>query len=100
MMFNSVDVDKNGAIDYGEFKLLMDNHLRDAPMTEEQELREAFKAFDRDGNGRIDAEELKQAMTILGESVEDDQVRDMIHAADKDGDGEINYEEFVEMLKE
>lgn len=99
VMFNSVDLDKNGVIDYDEFKLLMEQHLKNEPMTEEQELREAFKAFDRDGNGKIDAAELKQAMTSLGESVGDNQIMDMIQVADKDGDGEINYEEFVDMLK-
>ena len=99
VMFNSVDLDTNGVIDYEEFKLLMEQHLKNEPMTEEQEFREAFKAFDRDGNGKIDAGELRQAMTTLGESVGDNQVKDMIQAADKDGDGEINYEEFVDMLK-
>jgi calmodulin len=99
VMFNSVDVDKNGMIDYEEFKVLMKNHLRDEPMAEEQELQETFKAFDRDGNGKIDAEELKQAMTVLGESITDGQVMEMIRAADKDGDGQINYEEFLDMLK-
>ena len=39
VMFNSVDVDTNGVIDYEEFKLLMKQHLRDEPMTEEQEFR-------------------------------------------------------------
>ena len=61
----------------------------------EQELIEAFKTFDRDGNGSISAAELRHAMTILGETFTDEEVDEMIMAADVDGDGLNNYEEFI-----
>jgi len=64
----------------------------------EEELIEAFKVFDRDGNGLISAAELRHVMTNLGEKLTDEEVDEMIREADIDGDGHINYEEFVRMM--
>ena len=64
----------------------------------EEELIEAFKVFDRDGNGLISSIELRHVMTQLGEKLTDDEVEEMIKEADNDGDGYINYEEFVKMM--
>lgn len=61
----------------------------------EEELREAFRVFDRDGDGFISREELSLVMNNLGEKLSDDDVEDMIREADLDGDGKINYQEFV-----
>merc|ERR1740139_1540782 len=61
----------------------------------EEELIEAFKVFDRDGNGFISAAELRHVMTNLGEKLTDEEVDEMIREADVDGDGQINYEEFT-----
>ena len=94
----------------------------------EEELVEAFKVFDKDGNGIslnsrlmlnnslskypkvllqyfetsqqgfISAAELRHIMTNLGEKLTDEEVDEMIREADIDGDGQINYEEFVKMM--
>jgi calmodulin len=64
----------------------------------EEEIREAFKVFDKDGNGFISAAELRHVMTNLGEKLTDEEVDEMIREADVDGDGQINYEEFVKMM--
>ena len=64
----------------------------------EEELREAFKVFDKDGNGFISAAELRHVMTNLGEKLTDEEVDEMIREADLDGDGQVDYEEFVKMM--
>lgn len=58
----------------------------------EEELREAFRVFDKDGNGFISAAELRHVMTNLGEKLTDEEVDEMIREADIDGDGQVNYE--------
>ena len=44
----------------------------------EEELIEAFKVFDRDGNGLISAAELRHVMTNLGEKLTEEEVDEMI----------------------
>ncbi|KAJ9505262.1 hypothetical protein QJQ45_027904 [Haematococcus lacustris] len=127
-MINEVDVDGNGTIDFPEFLMLMARKMKVpksppphdgttgppfplsnisnmAYMQEtdhEDELREAFKVFDKDGNGFISAVEqcmqLRHVMTNLGERLTDEEVEEMIREADVDGDGQVNYEEFVNMM--
>jgi calmodulin len=58
----------------------------------EDEIREAFRVFDKDGNGFISSAELRHVMTNLGEKLTDAEVDEMIHEADIDGDGSVNYE--------
>lgn len=60
--------------------------------------REAFKVFDSDGNGFINAAELRQVMMNLGEKLTEEEVEMMIKEADTNGDGLVNYEEFITMM--
>ena len=53
----------------------------------EEEIREAFRVFDKDGNGFISAAELRHVMTNLGEKLTDEEVDEMIREADVDGGG-------------
>ena len=57
----------------------------------EQELREAFRVFDKNGDGFISAEELRIVMTSLGERLTDKEVDDMLKEADSNNDGKIDY---------
>lgn len=93
-MINEVDADGNGTIDFPEFLTMMARKMRDTDS--EEEIREAFKVFDRDNNGYISAAELKHVMTNLGERLSQDEVDEMIREADVDGDGQINYEGMYE----
>ncbi|KAH8095800.1 hypothetical protein JL720_3129 [Aureococcus anophagefferens] len=74
----------------------MINEMKDTDS--EEEILEAFKVFDKDGNGFISAAELRHIMTNLGEKLTDEEVDEMLREADIDGDGQINYEEFVKMM--
>jgi calmodulin len=78
----------NGA----EFLTMMARKMKDTDS--EEEIREAFKVFDRDNNGFISAAELRHVMTSIGEKLTDDEVDEMIREADQDGDGRIDCEVF------
>ena len=58
----------------------------------EEQLRTAFKVFDRNGNGKLNAMELKQTMTSFGEKMTKEEIDYMIRTADVTGDGQINYD--------
>ena len=64
----------------------------------EEEIREAFRVFDSDGNGLISADDLKRVMTNLGEKLTDEELDEMIMNADLNRDGYVNYEEFVTLM--
>jgi calmodulin len=107
-MINEVDADNNGTIDFPgmstqsrigrcghrkltrgtEFLTMMARKMKDTDS--EEEIREAFKVFDRDNNGFISAAELRHVMTSIGEKLTDDEVDEMIREADQDGDGRID----------
>lgn len=52
-MVNEVDADGNGTIDFPEFLTMMARKMKDTDSAEE--IKEAFKVFDKDGNGFISA---------------------------------------------
>merc|ERR1712115_141311 len=91
-MITGVEHDSDGRIDFPDFLSLMARKMKDTDT--EEELIEAFKVFDKDGDGFISAGELRVSMTNLGEKLSDQEVDEMIREADVDGDGQINYEEF------
>lgn len=64
-------------------------HVND--VSTEDEILDAFRVFDRDGNGYISAAELRHVMLNLGEKLREEEVSDMIREADLSGDGLINY---------
>ncbi|GLU19067.1 hypothetical protein SLE2022_353350 [Rubroshorea leprosula] len=95
-MINEADTDLSGTIDFPEFLNLLARKMKDTKM--EEELKEAFRVFDKDQNGFISAAELRQVMTNLGEKLTDEEVDEMIREADVDGDSQINYAEFVKVM--
>ena len=85
-----INLTGNGTIDFPEFLTMMARKMKDTDS--EEEIREAFRVFDKDGNGFISAAELRHVMTNLGEKLTDEEVDEMIREADIDGDGQVNYE--------
>ncbi|WCJ43880.1 Calmodulin [Euphorbia peplus] len=95
-MINEVDIDANGTIEFGEFLNLMARKFKENDA--EEELKEAFKVFDKDQDGFISPYELRHVMMNLGEKLSDEEVELMIKEADLDGDGLVNYDEFLRMM--
>ncbi|KAL7244763.1 hypothetical protein ACSBR2_000176 [Camellia fascicularis] len=94
-LMDAADIDKNGTIDYIEFiSATMHRHK----LEKEEHLYKAFQYFDKDGNGFISREELRQAMTQygMGDEATIDEVLDDV---DTNKDGNINYDEFVAMMR-
>lgn len=68
---------------------------------EENDMREAFRVFDENGDGYISATELQAVLQKLGllEGRSIDGVRQMIAAVDRDRDGRVNFAEFKNMMR-
>ncbi|XP_063428911.1 calmodulin-A-like [Mytilus trossulus] len=93
-----VDHDNSGSIEFQEFLIMMSTETAPEPPATNDQFRDAFREFDKDGNGVITMKEFKKAMAKLGNKLSDKQVKQMIKEVDIDGDGEINYKEFVQMM--
>eukprot|EP00761_Pharyngomonas_kirbyi_P003511 gb/GECH01003515.1/.p1 GENE.gb/GECH01003515.1/~~gb/GECH01003515.1/.p1 ORF type:complete len:152 (+),score=58.33 gb/GECH01003515.1/:1-456(+) len=96
-MIKEVDIDGNGMIEFQEFLVLMSRKLKSSDS--EEEIREAFRMFDKNKDGFISEEELKQVMRAIGEELSDEQITEMIKEADSNGDGQIDFDEFLRMMR-
>jgi len=90
---NAVDPYSRGVVDFQKFVKLCSSFSK-ALLTED-ELTNAFKIFDRDMSGTIDAIELKDVLEKLGFPITALEAFNMLAEADDSGDGEVSYSEFV-----
>jgi len=94
-IFGNIDYDNNGTISFDEFvKAAIDKKK----LLTEEKLKAAFSLFDRNGDGDIEAKELKE---VIGDdnTTEDNVWMQMIKEVDLDGNGVIDFEEFKAMMK-
>ncbi|XP_078313189.1 uncharacterized protein LOC144619408 isoform X1 [Crassostrea virginica] len=98
-LMKKLDTNENGKIEYEEFEKYLVDHYK-SPQESQDTMMEAFKLFDKDGSGEIDAEELKEAMMRLGDQLTQEEAEDMIKSADIDKDGKINIIEFIRMMQD
>ncbi|XP_060577844.1 uncharacterized protein LOC132734961 [Ruditapes philippinarum] len=64
----------------------------------EDDLLEAFRVFDKEGQGNISSAELRHVMTNMGEKLTDEEVDEMIREADSDNSGMVSYSDFVKTM--
>ncbi|CAK8989836.1 unnamed protein product [Durusdinium trenchii] len=97
-IMDGVDADGSGVIDYTEFLA--------ATLDRQQYMKEdvcwaAFRVFDRNGDGHISTQELKQV--LQSSEVEDalglKAIADLMVEVDSNGDGMIDFEEFMAMMR-
>ena len=88
----------SASVDFPEFLTVMSKNMK--PPASEEEIKEAFRVFDKEGDGFVSASELRHVMTNLGEKLTEDEIDEMITEADDDSDGQIKYAEFVKMMTE
>ena len=95
-IINEVDPNGDGTVDFPSFLTIMARKMKDQDT--EEDIIEAFRVFDKDGNGTISAAELRHVTTNLGEKLTDEEVDEMIREADVNGDGIIDYKEFTKII--
>lgn len=96
-ILEGVDSDGSGKIDYTEFLAAT---LDKKVYMSEDACWQAFRVFDRNGDGKIDKDEIRQVLN--DDSVKAAAAKDMADVMadiDKNGDGEIDFEEFMAMMR-
>lgn len=94
-LFNSIDIDGSGKIEYSEFVLASMNEQQ---LLSEDRLKQAFAMFDKDGSGFIDADEVKATLGF-SKSLNEDAVNKLIEEVDQNHDKKISFEEFANMMR-
>jgi calmodulin len=95
-VINQFDSFGKGLVNFQQFVDIA-NQLHSSVITE-QEIIEAFKIFDRDGSGGVDASELMQVMTSIGDRMTQEEAEAMIRQADSDGSGSVDYASFARIV--
>ena len=90
-LFNDMDIDKNGLVNYTEFvSALMDYEKN----IKKEHLIECFKNYDADNSGKICFSEFCKILRPQNE-IEKKELKELYDRFDIDGDGEIDINEFI-----
>ena len=64
-----------------------------------EELREILQVFDREGLGFVDAVELRELLTSVGEKLSEDEVDELFRELEVDNEGKITLEALCQVFE-
>ncbi len=64
----------------------------------EEDLNDAFRIFDKEGNGKISSKELLYVMMSSGEDFNENYIKELINESSMEHDEFIDYQKFVKLL--
>ena len=85
------------SVTFNEFVDIMSHKMK---MVDPEIVVSSLRVFDKEGNGKIAAAELKHILTQMGETLTEKQVNEVLAEASIDSNGMIKYEKFVAALLE
>jgi len=94
-----VDKDKAGKVNFDQFVQIVMTFLEeedDEALAEE--LKEAFRMYDKEGQGYITTQVLKDIMKELDPKLTKDELEQIVNEVDEDGSGTVDFDEFMEMM--
>lgn len=96
-LVNDEEIDEKGRIDCETFIKIVNKQLSSSDT--EEELREVFNIFDKDGSKLISTKKLLDVFKKIDENIKEEEVLQMMKECDIDGDGYLNFKEFCRMVK-
>lgn len=88
----------NGKLEFDEFFGLLSTYRKDSEQVQE-ELLNAFMYFDRNQDGSIDKEEVKETLKRAGDDpLTDAEIDEMFAEIDTNDDGKVSYRELVRYM--
>ena len=94
-LFNDMDTDKNGFINYTEFIAALMDYEKNI---KKEHLIECFQNYDEDNSGKIDFNEFCKILKPQNEE-EKKELKILYDQFDDNGDGEIDINEFIQGFK-
>ncbi|KAG7155391.1 Troponin C-like 8 [Homarus americanus] len=93
------DEDGSGELEFEEFVELAAKFLiEEDEEALKTELREAFRVYDKEGNGYITTDVLKEILRELDNRLTEEDLDSIIEEVDEDGSGTLDFDEFMEMM--
>jgi calcium-dependent protein kinase len=90
LIFDSIDTDGSGEIEYTEYLAAV---LKEGSSRSQQAVEAAFRVFDVDQSGKVSAQEFARVITMMPEDIVECMVQ-----FDADGDGELSLDEFKKIV--
>merc|ERR1711970_1671896 len=99
-LLHEVDEDGSGEIEFGEFCQLCATLLVEDPDMEtmKKELKDAFRVYDKEGQGFITTETLRGLISELLAPLTDEELEGILDELDEDGSGSMDFDEFCVMM--
>ncbi|XP_044584656.1 troponin C-like isoform X4 [Cotesia glomerata] len=88
----------NGVLNFDSFYRVATHFQEDDDEALQKELKEAFRLYDKEGNGYIPTSSLREILAALDDQITPDQMDGMIGEIDTDGSGTVDFDEFMEMM--
>merc|ERR1711982_223721 len=97
-IIEEIDEDGSGLLEFGEFCQLAAKFLVEDEEALKKELKEAFRIYDKEGNGYISTDTLKEILKELDSKLTNEDLENIIEEVDEDGSGTLDFDEFMEMM--
>jgi len=82
---------------FDEFLPMLATITRNQDPGSYEDFVEGLRVFDKEGNGTVNAAELRHVLTTLGEKLSEDEVEQLL-TGHEDNNGQINYEDFIKII--
>ncbi|KAK7076785.1 troponin C [Halocaridina rubra] len=93
------DEDGSGQLEFEEFVELAAKFLiEEDEEALKAELKEAFRIYDKEGNGFITTDVLKEILSEIDNKLTPTDLDGIIEEVDEDGSGTLDFDEFMEMM--
>ncbi|XP_042205818.1 troponin C, isotype gamma-like [Homarus americanus] len=93
------DEDGSGELEFEEFVELAAKFLiEEDEEALKTELKEAFRIYDKGGDGYITTDVLKEILRELDNRLTEEDLDNIIEEVDEDGSGTLDFDEFMEMM--
>ena len=101
-MIASINTSGTGELTFEEFVTLMEKQTSMIDETDEDAVLRAFKAFDKDHDGKITNFEFRYILSQLGldDKFTNEEVDYLFKECDLDNDGILNYQDFINFWKQ
>merc|ERR1712141_779686 len=99
-ILEEIDEDGSGEIEFEEFCQLCAKFLIEEPDDEtmKAELKEAFRVYDKEANGFITTDTLREIISELDTRLTKEDLDGIIEEIDEDGSGTMDFDEFCAMM--